>query len=331
MPCRCSHANTFPVSSGPFDASEAPSLPVNFKRLLALIGAPKCGTSSVAAWLNASPDVVLAEGKEPGLFRTRGEPVWIDSRRHHRSTWLGLEDDAFQKAFPSLREDDWALDASTDYLSDESAPVRIEGLRDTITIKVLCLLRDPVDRAFSEYKHTLRDNLEHLSFREALQVEDERRREGFQPLFFHRRRSTYHADICRWRDLFGDRMMILPYTALKTPQRLVDVVCDFLQVSAPSLEEFPSENMSGTAPPSAWPDFIRRNIMLRRLRKTTFGRALESAARDIRTRRSRTRMVLQRDDARLLAEYLRDDIQACVGDPGIPTDDWWSPSLLTKS
>jgi hypothetical protein len=73
---------------------------------------------------------------------------------------------------------------------------------------------------------------------------------------------------------------------------------------------------------------IRRNPLLRRLRTTTVGKALERGATYALTARGRARMDLRDADARFLAEQLSDDIQACVADPQIPTDDWWSPALL---
>jgi hypothetical protein len=294
---------------------------------VALIGAPKCGTTSLASWLNCSPDFRLAGNKEPGLFRSPGGPLWVDSRRRKKHIWLGAQQDAFWKAFPSVPEGAWALDGSTDHLSDEGAAERLAKLARRVPVKILCMVRDPIDRAFSEYKHTIRDGIEHLSFRGSLEAEAARMQGGFQPLFFHRRRSQFHADICRYRDLFGSDMLLLSYGALQSPETLIEKVCNFVGVPPFTLERFPSKNAS-SPPRPRFPNVIRRNPLLRRLRTTMVGKALERGAAYALTTRGRARMDLRDADARFLAEQLSDDIQACVADPQIPTDDWWSPALL---
>lgn len=309
---------------------EGPAIPdsLPFRRYVALIGAPKCGTTSLANWLNCSPDFVLAENKEPGLFRSPGGPLWVDSRRRRKHSWTGAQRDAFWKAFPNVPEGAWALDASTDHLSDERAVDGLAKLAQRVPVKILCIVRDPVERAFSEYKHTIRSGIEHLSFRGSLKAEAARMQAGFQPLFFHRRRSQFHADICRYRHSFGRDMLVLPYGAIRSAETLIEQICHFVGVPPFSLEQFTSKNVSASPPPR-YPDMIRRNPLLRRLRSTSVGRALERGAAYALTARSKARMDLRDADARFLAEQLRHDIEACVADPQIPTDDWWSPALLS--
>ena len=60
-------------------------------------------------------------------------------------------------------------EASPHYLYVEKAPHRIKEL--VPDMKLVAVLRNPVDRAFSSYQHLVRDDLEPLDFGPALDIE----------------------------------------------------------------------------------------------------------------------------------------------------------------
>jgi hypothetical protein len=75
--------------------------------------------------------------------------------------------------------------------------------------KLICVLRDPIDRAFSEYQHSIRDNYETETFARAMDLEDQRFNAHWHPLFYRARRSHYSAAVTRYHELFGDSLMIM--------------------------------------------------------------------------------------------------------------------------
>jgi hypothetical protein len=125
---------------------------------LLIIGAQRSGTTSLFNYLVRHPGIVAPFGKEihyfdhhyeEGVRWYRGRFPYA-SRLHHAVT----------------------LDASPYYLVHPQVPRRAAQLLPDI--KLIALLRNPVDRALSHYQHEVRDGRESLSFREAIEREPER-------------------------------------------------------------------------------------------------------------------------------------------------------------
>ena len=122
-----------------------------------IVGAPKCGTTYLAAWLGESPDVFAPKVKEPGFF----------AELHHYQRGL----DHYSSAY--YREADGepvVLDATPWYLYPRSVPQRIAESVGT-DVRIIILLRDPVSRAVSMYYDQVSRLREERSLLQA--IEDE--------------------------------------------------------------------------------------------------------------------------------------------------------------
>jgi hypothetical protein len=140
-----------------------------------IIGAGSSGTSSLYQYLRQHPNVYMPPKKElhffvhdePGTWPTKKDGS-LD-RFNPVTTWedyLGW----FAKAQPGMA----VGEASPMYMYFEHAAARIKDrLPD---VKLIAILRNPADRAFSGYIHTVRDGLEPLDFKAALEEEPNRRR-----------------------------------------------------------------------------------------------------------------------------------------------------------
>ncbi|MCM3904239.1 MAG: sulfotransferase [Pyrinomonadaceae bacterium] len=69
-------------------------------------------------------------------------------------------------------------------------------------VKLIAILRHPVDRAYSHYVMLKRDGFEHLSFTEALAAEDQRVADRWNHRWHLRRRGFYAAQLKQYFDLF---------------------------------------------------------------------------------------------------------------------------------
>ena len=70
--------------------------------------------------------------------------------------------------------------------------------------KILILLRNPVDRAFSAYRHMLRDRRETLSFEEALEREPERMSANYEFIWYYRDVGFYEPQVRAYMSAFGE-------------------------------------------------------------------------------------------------------------------------------
>jgi len=279
------------------------------------VGAPKCGTTSLANWLGRHTQVQLAQSKEPGFYRS-GQRRWIIDA-HHPEQFSDMDaqgymfdPDKYELQFSGATSDVWRLDASTDYFSDRGCSERIRDLSSSDAIKVMCILRDPVERMYSEYCHTLRDNLEVLSFRDSLDAEKERMAKGYQPLFFHSDRSRYWTHITRWREAFGaDNFLTLSYAEIRDTAALEAKILDFMGLREEQIGDMPTLNASG--PEAQNSSFLKS---LKERLKTPLGLR--------KTQPSVVYPTFMPEDQHYAFSLIRNEVKSCVADPKISTVEW---------
>lgn len=132
---------------------------------LLIIGTQRGGTTSLYEYLSLHPDVVPPLGKELQYFSVefgRGE-AWY---RAHFPTERAVER---QRAGG---RDCLVFEASPYYLFHPLAARRAGAT--VPAAKLIALLRDPVERAYSHYEHMRQRGLEPLSFEDAVAAEPER-------------------------------------------------------------------------------------------------------------------------------------------------------------
>jgi Sulfotransferase domain len=131
-----------------------------------IIGAQKCGTTSLYEYLTQHPEIYPATVKEVGYF----DRYYQKGLPWYRSQFPS----AFHKLHARfiLRRNFLTGEASTGYILN---PHSLRRIAATVPrAKLILMLRNPVDRAYSHYQHTLRMKREPLSFEEAVRKEPER-------------------------------------------------------------------------------------------------------------------------------------------------------------
>lgn len=302
-------------------------MPNNIDKYLFIIGSPKAGTTSLARWLDQRPDMVLGAEKEPRYFTDFAAQTWAGpgSDAFH-ATLLRNEAEYFDnfsetKTGKQRGNGAWAIDGSTDYLWCQAAAENIKSFAKSNPVKLICILRDPIDRALSEFNHTLRDRMENLDLKASLEQEQMRMDKGWQPLFYHLRRSTCLADLERFHGHFGEDLLILGFHEFKEPEKLLEKVHDFLELDGPVVAPSVAAN----------PSVLPRNQLLDRLFGFEFAKAfarkiLGRGARDAIKKRThkpaRDMQTTNQADAELLRRELAAEIAACKQSPLVNTTHW---------
>ncbi|WDQ17483.1 sulfotransferase family protein [Rhodopirellula sp. P2] len=127
-----------------------------------LLGAQKCGTTTVADLLSEQSEIFVPSIKETYFF--------CDESRFARG------EEWYHREFYSpkaIGKSTILCDATPFYLTSCEALGRISGFTGPNAKFIVCL-RDPVKRAYSAYWHQRRLGNEKLGFTEALQAEEER-------------------------------------------------------------------------------------------------------------------------------------------------------------
>lgn len=291
-------------------------------KLLVVIGSAKSGTTALAHYLGSRADIRLGDEKEPKHFTNFAQMRWTGPASEGFLNTLLADRATYEANFPDLAPGQWALDASTDYIWCEASPDLLHQFGQTADLRLICVTRDPLARAISEYNHTLRHGWETLSFRDALAAEPERIAQGWHPLFYHRRRSTIAADVARYHALFGERLLILDYDELAAPDTLLTRISDFLDLDPPeelapmerkNTSRLPRNRMLGQLLQSESAKVAARHLLPQALRQKLW-RGLHTDASAVKT--------VHEAEIDALREAMADEIAACQASPLIHTDNW---------
>lgn len=105
-----------------------------------IVGAMKCGTTTLAAQLAAQPGIFMTEPKEPNFFSN--DEIWARGEGWYR----GL--------FAAAAPEDLKGEASTHYTKLPTYPRTLERLASLLERpRIVYMIRDPVERAVSHYIH----------------------------------------------------------------------------------------------------------------------------------------------------------------------------------
>lgn len=204
-----------------------------------IIGAQRAGTTSLFNYIVQHPAVAPPTKKEVHYF---------DLRYQLGSGW-------YRSHFP-LRASRWRLErraglrmlsgeASPYYLFHPQVPARVSKLLPRV--KSIVLLRNPVERAYSHYKHELELGMEHLDFAEAIEAEsarlgddmgklmkDERYYSRAHQHFTYLARGRYVEQLEHWAKWFdSDQLMIVcSEEFFADPERRYREVLAFLELPA---------------------------------------------------------------------------------------------------
>ncbi|MDY6993319.1 MAG: sulfotransferase [Pseudomonadota bacterium] len=195
-----------------------------------IIGAAKSGTSSLYMYLKQHPEIFMSPVKEPHFFSFTNESKMTNGPGdpiHEAIT----DFDEYQALFDGVVNEKAIGEASTSYLYREEAAKRIHDLLPNI--KLIAILRNPVDRAFSAYMHVVRDRRESSqNFEEALNKEEERKAAGWEPIWHFTSVGLYFEQLKRYYDIFTrEQIKVLLYENLKNDQLgLLRDVYQFLNV-----------------------------------------------------------------------------------------------------
>jgi hypothetical protein len=131
-----------------------------------IIGAQRCGTTSLYNNLVEHQNVIPAFKKETQFFSNHFAKGLTWYRSHFPLAW-------HKHNVRRIRRQDYITgESSPYYIFHPHVPCRIS--RTVPQAKLIALLRNPVDRAYSHYHHEVRMGLETLPFEDAIEIEEKR-------------------------------------------------------------------------------------------------------------------------------------------------------------
>lgn len=200
-----------------------------------VIGAQRSGTSSLYRYLSQHPDVVASVRKEVEYFSSYPQRPLRWYRAHFPLQWRSRVH-AWRTGRPLQ-----SFEATPDYLFHPDAPHRVRAVLPDV--RCVVLLRDPVERAWSHYRHMRRLGLEPMTFAEALAAEHDRidadldrsrKDPGHRPVaalrYSYVARGRYAEQLERWFSVVPPERVLVVDSArfFSDPTAVVREVWDFL-------------------------------------------------------------------------------------------------------
>jgi hypothetical protein len=212
-----------------------PSIPNLF-----IVGSAKAGTTSLSRYLGQHPDVFM-----PPCHR---EPAFFAEHTGHDLIEDYLKEFTLAKSEPIIGEKSGA------YLFDAHAAKKIQEFNPNS--KIIIVLRNPVDMAYSLYLHNRREGFEVIpSFEEALEREVSRAIDpefihtsfGYYANFLYRQRATYAPQIKRYYNVFpAKQILLLKFHDLKNNcLATCQTIFRFLGIADDFVPDLSAENIGG--------------------------------------------------------------------------------------
>lgn len=281
---------------------------------LLIVGAAKCGTSSLHKYLEQHPEIFMSKVKEPRFITSQVNPFPLNGPGDHKvEAWYVKQYDEYLKLFEGAENCPVVGESSADtlYFHKGSIPVIKQYLGDP---KIIIMLRNPVKRAFSAYQHLVRDLREDLSFEDGLKEEPNRIRDNWELIYHYTAVSMYYDSVKAFMENFSSVKVILTEDQEKRPQQVLRDIFRFLEVD-PNCDVNTDirYNMSGK-PKSQWlHQFFFEGNMARRLAQPIV-RTLFSAETRIKIsqkiqEKNLTRLTINPATKNRLHEFFEEDIR----------------------
>jgi len=255
----------------------SPALPNFF-----IVGAPKAGTTSLYHYLAQHPDVYMSPIKEPNYF---SEEIRLGNIDANWQEWAQREDESLQqylrgsmqekrfggivsnwpdyvKLFQNVNGEKALGEASVCYLWSKTAAQNIASILPNA--KIIMVLRDPVERAFSQYKQSVANGLVKNSFRELVETNLNRKSDKFDLLNPFLEFGLYHEQVKRYMELFPtENLRIYLYEELRhtLSETLADIF-RFLEVDPQFAPDTSEQHLRSQAPRYIWPSYMLKTFRI---------------------------------------------------------------------
>jgi len=262
-----------------------------------IVGAPRSGTTSLYSFLKEIPEIFMSPVKEPQYFapnfpKNDGLKPILDKKK-------------YLKLFAGVKNEIAIGEASTSYLWDPKTPGIIHSVIPNA--RIIVMLRDPVERAFSHYLIHIFAEIENLSFKQAIKkiMKDFDSRTSNR--YLHG--GLYSDQIKRYLDTFGSKKLkiIIFEEFIEDPKTAVQNICNFLGVPF-EINDFENKAYNPyRSPKGKLSKYIKNNSLLRKI-----SRILPISSRNALSDKLITtfdKPIMKNEEKFLLQKYYENDVK----------------------
>ena len=190
----------------------------------------KAATTSLYTYLKQHPDVFMSSIKEPKFFNNfnKDSEFKIQGKGLVKIKTLEQYQNLFQEAINEIA----IGEASPSYIFDENCHILIKKILPRV--KIIAILRQPVDRAYSNFLHAKRaDKEKDTDFEKAFTEENEMLRKGIKT-HYYLEKGFYYKQLKRYYDVFPTEQIkiILFEDMIKSPEKITREIFEFLNIDS---------------------------------------------------------------------------------------------------
>ncbi|MBU1195106.1 MAG: sulfotransferase [Proteobacteria bacterium] len=276
-----------------------------------VIGAPKSGTTSLFYYLRQHPDIYLPVKKELHYFSYQqiaenskgpGDLITLDS--------LCDSKQKYQNHYAKANKESAIGEFSPSYLYYANVGEQIKKILDPV--KIIVMLRNPIEKAYSQYMHLVRDQRETLNFYDALMAEPERKKNKWGDIWLYASSSLYTDKLKIYQSIFGSNnvKVVLFKNFINNPDDTLIDIFTFLGVD-PTIkcDTKTIYNRSGTSRSKLVANFFSNPNVLKTFIKNIFPETLRIPLRlfllNLNTGKKDN---IDAKSETYLADYFREDI-----------------------
>jgi hypothetical protein len=290
-----------------------------------IIGAARSGTTALYQYLAQNPHVFLTSPKEPHYFALAGTvPAFTGPGDRQTINRLAVTDrDRYERLYDGAAPGQVRGEASV------STMYYAQGVRrlaeDVPTARLVCMLRDPVDRAFSAYGFMRTRGWEPCgTFEEALADEERRIRDGWHHIWHYRAMGRYGEQLQRVLEAFPrEQVLVLRHEALVADDEAVlRRVSEFVGVPYVRHVDEPDPHRSGEPRSRLLSRLVTTPHPLKRVLSPVVPESLRRRLRREVVRRNVVRGSCAPDTRLALVEEFRPDLELLERVAGLDTSGW---------
>jgi len=289
-----------------------------------IIGAAKAGTTSLYEYLKPHPQVYFSPVKEPNYFCTDIK-VNNFSDTYRKNTFLDVEGyfrkekleplqltfvrepEHYRRLFEEVSNEKAIGEASTSYLYSTEAAQNIRRYQPRA--KIIAILRNPVERAFSHYQMALRYGHTDLDFAEAIKADYNREHKGWGISELFIELGMYYNELKRYYDMFPENQIkVLLFDNLKKNPSATLLDCQqFLEIDVWLPETFETFNKATIPLHKGLNKFVTKWGLKNGLKKYLPGNIQEKLKKEFFS--ASAQQVIPKEGADFLKDIYSDDIE----------------------
>jgi len=195
-----------------------------------IVGAAKAGTTSLYFYLKEHPEICLPDKIKETFFFTGKDfkDVNNEGGNYGKHAITNLEE--YLDLFKNCKHAKAIGEICVAYLFFYRESIR--NIKKILgeKVKIIIILRNPIERAFSNYLHHVRDGFEKETFEKALSLENERKRKKWWWGYYLTEVGFYYNQVKAYLENFSEVKVYLYDDLKKDPLSLVQDIYKFLEV-----------------------------------------------------------------------------------------------------